>query len=175
MSERIQQDDDGAVRRSNVLAQVAALAADPPGLRSDEDKWRVGALSFWRSAAFARKCQGTAPFPSFGRGGIREILFPDLRFEAESFTTRDGHPATAIVLRSEKDPKGTFGTFSLDENDAHRIIELLNREMDATRAMAMERFLANGGDPASVASLRAPSPAERFAVLDALLGNPDDQ
>lgn len=144
------------------------------GLHVDGNKWKVGSLRFWRSEAFKTACLSNDPFPEYLRGSLGENLYPDHRFEPQPFTTSEGRPAIAITLRSDKDPVGVFGTFSLDENDAHRIIELLNREMDATRAMAMERFRANGGDPASVAALRAPSPAERWAFLDAVLGNPDD-
>lgn len=179
IEESILKFDADPTRRAQRLARAAQSqltnTAYPKGLRGDENFWRVGSLTFWRSEAFQRISESQAPFPPFKRGSLGYLVYPDLRFEAEPFTTTEGHPAVAIVLRSDNDPRGTFGTFSLDENDAHRIIELLNREMDATRAMAMERFRANGGDPASVASLRAPSPAERFAVLDALLGNPDDQ
>jgi hypothetical protein len=171
-------DDDPKIR-----AQVLAYAADSQrtsavyrqGLHVDGDMWQIGSLQLWRSEAFRTRCASKAPFPDFVRGGLSDTIFPDMRFEAEPFMTTEGRPAIAIVLRSDKDPKGAFGTFSLDENDARRIIELLNREMDATRAMAMERFRANGGDPASVASRRAPSPAERSAFLDALLGDPDKQ
>ena len=170
-------DDDPAVR-SDELAQATesqrSSSVYPPGLRDDGNWWRIGTLKLWKSAAFKTRSESDAPFPPFDRGSLRYALYPDHRFEAEPFTMQGGRPAIAILLRSDKDPRGTFGTFSLDENDAHRIIELLNREMDATRAMAMERFRANGGDPASVASRRAPSRAERWAILDALLGDPDD-
>ena len=170
-------DDDPKIR-----AQVLAHAADSQrtsavyrqGLHVEGNMWAIGSLRLWRSEAFKVKCLSNDPFPYYDRGGIRDAVYPDMRFEAEPFVTTEGRPAIAIVLRSDKDPKGAFGTFSLDENDARRIIELLNREMDATRAMAMERFRANGGDPASVASRRAPSPAERSAFLDAVLGDPDD-
>jgi hypothetical protein len=164
--------------RAAVLAHAAESqrksAVYRQGLHVDGNMWAIGSLRLWRSEAFKVKCLSNAPFPYYDRGGIRDAVYPDMRFEAEPFTTREGHRAVAILLRADKDPLGAFGTFSLDENDAHRIIELLNREMDATRAMAMERFRANGGDPASVASRRAPSPAERSAFLDAVLGDPDD-
>jgi hypothetical protein len=170
--------DNGPAIRAVALARIAdsqrTSAAYRQGLHVDGNKWRVGSLSLWRSEAFKTACLSNDPFPYYDRGGIRESVYPDMRFEAEPFRTIDGRPAIAIVLRSDKDPEGVFGTFSLDQNDAHRIIELLNREMDATRAMAMARFRANGGDPASVASRRAPSRAERWAILDALLGDPDD-
>lgn len=178
MSEDIRNLSDDPKRRANVLAYAAdrqrRSAAYRQGLRVDGNKWKIGSLCFWRSEAFETACLSNDPFPDYDRGDIREPVYPDLRFEPEPFTTSEGRPAIAITLRSDKDPVGVFGTFSLDEHDARRIIELLNRELDATRAMAMERFRANGGDPASVAALRAPSPAERWAFLDAVLGNPDD-
>lgn len=164
-----------------IRAQVLAYAAEsqrradavyPPGLRDERGMWRIGSLSFWKSEA-CRHHRSPAPFPSFIRGGLDDTLFPDVRFEAEPFVTQDGQPATAIILRSDKDPEGTFGSFSLDSDEARRIIAFLNAEIDEARRLATERFRAAGGDPASVAHARAPSPAESFAILDMLLGDPD--
>ncbi len=100
-------------------------------------------------------------------------LFPDMHLATERFTTKEGRPAFAIVLRSEQDPKGTFGTFTLDEAEAERIIALVNQELNDARDLATDRFRASGGDPAAVASQRAPGPAEMFRQLGAHFGDPD--
>lgn len=168
-----------AETRAYVLAnaaedQLSSTAVDRAGLFEEAQMWRIGSLRFWKSEA-AEKSGSTRPFPSYRRGSLRMALFPDMRFEVEPFTSKDGRSAFAIVLRSEKNPDGTFGTFTFDETEAKRITSLLNAEMDAARTFATERFRANGGDPAAVASLRAPSRAEMFEQLNAVLGNPDDE
>ncbi|MEZ4403888.1 MAG: hypothetical protein R3B06_27945 [Kofleriaceae bacterium] len=170
--------DDDPKLRAQALAEDAESqrrsTVYPPGLHSDGDMWRIGSLRFWKAEA-CKFHRNADPFPTYIRGSLQTTLFPDMRLEAERFTTKDGQPATAIMLRSEKDPNGTFGTFSLDEHDAARIIAVLNVDMDEARKLATERFCARGGDPTAVASLRAPSPSERFRILDAILGDPDDQ
>lgn len=165
--------------RAYVLSEAAedqrSSSVYRPGVHDEGDEWRVGSLTFWKSKAFEQKCLSADPFPAYRRGGLQMSLFPDMRFEGEAFTTKDGRRAIAILLRSEKNPQGTFGTFALDEGEADRIITLLNSEMDATRAIAMERFRASGGDPAAVASQLAPSSEEMFAVFEALLGTEDER
>ena len=165
------------------LADFAAFQCSssiaPPGLHEEEKMWRIGTLRFWKSEAFNRlratnPTRDANPCPSYRRASLDMTLFPDMRLEAESFTTKDGRHAIAILLRSEKDPEGTFGTFTLDEKEAKRIVALVNDEMDTTRKLATERFRASGGDPAAVASARAPSSDEMLDQLRVFFGNPDD-
>lgn len=150
-------------------------SVDSPGLHDEKTRWRIGSLSFWKSEAFKLLHHDARPFPSYRRASLEWDLLPDMRVEAAPFTTNDGRRAIAILLRSEKDPEGTFGTFTHDENEAQRIIALLNSEMDAARNVATERFRASGGDPGAVASQRAPSPDEMSTILAGLFGNPDDR
>lgn len=168
--------DDPAIR-ARVLAAAAdsqrASAVYPPGLRDEPTMWRLGSLCFWKAAACKQK-QAAAPFPTYARGSLEMTLYPDMHLALERFTTTEGRPAFAIVLRSEKDPKGTFGTFILDESEAERIVALVSQDMNEARCLATDRYRAAGGDPAAVASQRAPSPAEMFRQLDGLFGDPDD-
>jgi hypothetical protein len=168
-------DDDPKIR-ALVLADAAesqrTSSVYTPGLRDERTMWRIGSLRFWKSEV-CKQHRTPAPFPSYIRGSLEMTLFPDMHLAAEPFTTKEGRPAIAILLCSEKDPKGTFGSFSLDGNEAKRIINFVNAEMNEARKLATERFRASGGDPAAVASQRAPSPAEMFRQLDALLGDPD--
>jgi hypothetical protein len=171
-------DDDPKIR-AHVLAEAAddqssRTAVYPQGLHEEEKMWRIGSLRFWKSGAF-KQLRSCNPFPSYRRASLTMDLFPDIHFEAEPFTTSDGRRAIAIVLRSEKNPKGSFGTFSVDEEEANRIISILNDEMDETRKLATERFRVSGGDPTRFASLRAPSTAEMFAQLDVFFGDPDEK
>lgn len=169
--------------RAYALAGVAkmTLAVGPAGLHGDAREWRMGTLRFWKSSALAAVKGGAAafdpqlPLPMHRRGGLTFALFPDMRLEAESFNLKDGRAATAVLLRSDKDPEGTFGTFFLDEKEAHRAIAIVTEEMNATRQIAAARFAAAGGDLAVLDSLRAPSREELDAQLQALLGNPDDE
>lgn len=149
-------------------------AVDVPGLRDERNMWRIGSLRFWKSEA-CKHHRSSAPFPTYIRGSLEMTLFPDMHLAAEPFTTTDSRPAIAIVLRSENDPKGTFGTFTFDGNEAKRIIDVINAEMDEARKLATARFRASGGDPATVAAQRAPSPADMFRQLDAIFGDPDNQ
>ncbi len=170
-------DDDPEIR-AQTLADAAESqqrpgAVDIPGLRDERNMWRIGSLRFWKSEA-CKLHRTPAPFPTYIRGSLEMTLFPDMHFAAEHFTTKEGQPAIAIVLRSEKNPKGNFATFALNEAEASRIINFVNAEMDEARKLATERFRASGGDPAAVASQRAPSPAEMFRQLDAILGDPDE-
>lgn len=171
---------------AEIRAYVLAAAADDQtgpsavyarGLHDDGKMWQIGSLRFWKSEAYKRireANRSAEPFPSYRRASLQWSLLPDMRIEGERFTMNDGRRAIAILLRSEKDPEGTFGTFAVDEDEAARIIALLNSEMNATRAVATDCFRASGGDPDTVASQRAPSMDEMFTVLKGLLGDPDE-
>lgn len=156
------------------LAEVAQ-ALGPVGLDEDARELRMGSLHFWKPAALAaQEFDRRLPLPMHRRGGLSFALFPDMRLEAEHFKLKDGRAATAVVLRSDKDPEGTFGTFFLDEKEAYRTIAVVTEAMNAARRIAASRFEANGGDLAILETLRAPSRDELDAQLVALLGNPDD-
>ncbi len=164
--------------RASVLAAAAADQGDkaaiyPRGLHDDGKMFRIGSLSFWKREAFKQLRSGS-PFPAYRRASLTMNLFPDQHFATEPFTTRDGRQAIAIVFRSEKEPQGTFGTFSTDEREARRIVAALNDELNATRAIATERFRASGGDPAQFTSARAPSLDEMLAELEPFFGKGED-
>lgn len=170
--------------RAYVLAESAEVERSiGAGLRtaSNGNEWRLGSLGFWKSSALTMEpCpvpsfRPGSPLPTYRRGSLVFDLFPDLRLEAEPFRMKGGAHAVAILLRSDNDPEGIFGTFVLDEKEAARIVALLTDEMNTARQLAAERFRSSGGDPAAANSLRAPSPAELSSRLDALFGNPDEQ
>jgi hypothetical protein len=144
-------DDDPKIRAQSLAdaaeSQRRPGAVDTPGMRDERNMWwRLGALRFWKSEAFKLR-RAPHPFPTYFRGSLQMTLFPDMRFRSEPFTTKEGHAAIAILFCSEKNPKGTFATFALDEDEASRIINFMNAELDETRTLASERFRASGGDP----------------------------
>lgn len=169
--------------RAHLLAKAAdiLLCLGPAGLDSNGHMWRLGSLGFWKSSSLAMNpCPVPAfdtesPLPRYRRGGLLFSLFPDMRLEPEPFRLKDGRQAIAIVLRSDNDPEGIFGTFALDEKEAHRIITFVTNEMNAARQLAAERFKSAGGDLTALDSMRAPSRAELTTQLDSLFGNPDEQ
>jgi hypothetical protein len=169
--------------RTYVLAQTAEAlrALGPAGLDSNDTEWRLGSLGFWKSSVLALDpCPVPAfapgnPLPRYRRGGLVFSLFPDMELAPEPFKLNDGRDAVAILLRSDKDPEGIFGTFTLEESEARRIIAFVTSEMNVAREIAAARFQATGGDVAVIDSLRAPSRAELAAQLDAMFGDPDEE
>ena len=170
--------------RGHQLAKAAdiLLCLGPAGLDSNSHMWRLGSLGLWKSEALRATpspavgaFDAKSPLPMYRRGGLLFALFPDMRLEPEPFKLKDGRAAIAIVLRSDNDPEGIFGTFVLDENEARRIIDFITDEMNVARQRAAERFKASGGDLTALDSMRAPSRAELTAQLDSLFGNPDEQ
>jgi hypothetical protein len=130
-------DDDPKIRAQSLAdaadSQRRPGAVDTPGMRDERNMWwRLGALRFWKSEAFKLR-RAPHPFPTYFRGSLQMTLFPDMRFRGEPFTTKEGHAAIAILFCSEKNPKGTFATFALDEDEASRIINFMNAELDETR------------------------------------------
>lgn len=172
-----------AATRAYVLAQTADIlrVLGPAGLDNNDHEWRIGSLGFWKSSVLAMQpCPVSAfaagsPLPNYRRGALYFSLLPDMRLEPEPFVMKDGRHAIAIVLKSDNDTEGVFGTFVPDEQEAARVIAFITAEMNVARTIAAQRFQASGGDPAVIHSLRAPSRAELTAQLEAVLGNPDDE